>query len=291
MNIKISVLKMFIAVVEAGNIHDAAEKVGRSASAVSTALKLLEEEVGGTLFETDRKNQLTPLGQYLYDTSLIQVGGYEKALLNVQAFAKGHLGQVQVASIPSVATSLMPKALKEFKKEYPHVDIELWDMDTATIARWVEQGKLDFGIGGIPNNPKVEFDPIYDDELVLVFPKSFPINIPDDSIDIRSLFSFPCITNGIIATSTDEMLQEFHNASRMNVHNTSSILALVAAGVGLTVLPRLSVAMDIPGIDICKVNLTENTRPVGLITNPTRPATPVSDLFLTHFKNQTQSKT
>ena len=92
MNIKISVLKLFIAVVEAGNIHAAAKRACRSASAVSTALKLLEEEVGGALFETDRKNQLTPLGNYLYDTALAQVGAYEKRAFECAGVCQGAFG-------------------------------------------------------------------------------------------------------------------------------------------------------------------------------------------------------
>ena len=285
MNIKISVLKLFIAVVEAGNIHAAAKRACRSASAVSTALKLLEEEVGGALFETDRKNQLTPLGNYLYNTALAQVGAYEKALLNVQAFARGHLGTVRAAFIPSVATSLMPAALSEFRQDNPAVELELWDMDTATIARWVAEGKVDFGIGGVPDSPEINFDPLLADELVLVYPNRLAPSLPEAPVDIGSLLALPCITNGIIAASGDEPLRQFHAASRLNAHNTASLLTLVAAGVGITVLPRLSVAEGAAGIKIRALSLPNNSWQIGLITNPAHSIAAASTLFLNYFKN------
>ncbi|MDX1738125.1 MAG: LysR family transcriptional regulator [Alphaproteobacteria bacterium] len=284
MNIKISALKMFVAVVEAGNIHDAANRVNRSASAVSTALKLMEADVGGALFETDRKNQLTALGGYLYKTALAQVSGYEKALADVQAFAKGHLGKLQIASIPSIATSIISETLVRFRESYPEVDVELWDMDTATISRWVEQGRVDFGIGGIPDNPRVSFETILKDELVLVYPENFDFGMPKQAQKIDDLLSYPCITNGVIANSRDKELQAFHQASRLFVHNTSSLLALVASGAGITILPRLSASMGFSGVKHCEVDLTTSYREVGLITNPSQPVTPVSDLFLSYLR-------
>lgn len=284
MNVKISVLKMFIAVVEAGNILDASEKVNRSASAVSTALKLLEEDIGGTLFETDRKNQLTALGNFLYETAQTQVGGYEKALSNVQAFAKGHLGKVQMASVPSVATYLLPATLNKFIQNYPTVEIELRDMDSSTIAGWVERGKIDFGLGGQPSNNKVNFDPIFEDELVLVYPLSLPIVQKTEPIEISQLQSFTWISNGIISNSKDDALQSFHQGSHLNVHNTASLLALVTAGVGVTILPKLTVPPHLVGLGTCELKLKNNHRKVGLITNPTNALSPVSKILYDFLK-------
>ena len=290
MNIKISALRIFIAVVEAGNIHDAANKVCRSASAVSTALKLLEEEIGGALFETDRKNRLTALGKYLYDTAVRQVDGYEKALLNVRAFALGHLGQARAAFIPSVATSLMPAALGAFRQDNPAVELELWDMDTATIARWVAEGKVDFGIGGAPDDPEINFEPLLADELVLVYPDRLAATLPEVPVDIHGLLALPCITNGVIAGSVDESLRRFHAASRLNVHNTSSLLTLVAAGVGLTILPRLSLAGGTAKIKICPLSLEHNSWQIGLITHPAHAMTAAAALFLNYFRDTVHSR-
>ena len=66
MAIKIEMLRNFVAVAELGNLNDAAERLGRTASAVSMSLKQLEDHLGAPLFETDRKNRLTALGQFTF---------------------------------------------------------------------------------------------------------------------------------------------------------------------------------------------------------------------------------
>ena len=118
----------------------------------------------------------------------------------------------------------MPAALSEFRQDNPAVELELWDMDTATIARWVAEGKVDFGIGGVPDSPEINFDPLLADELVLVYPNRLAPSLPEAPVDIGSLLALPCITNGIIAASGDEPLRQFHAASRLNAHNTAFII-------------------------------------------------------------------
>ncbi len=290
MNIKISVLKMFITVVEAGNIIDAAEKIGRSPSAVSTALKQLEEEIGGNLFESDRKSHLTSLGQYLYETSLIQVESYQKALHNVHAFASGALGKVQIATVPSIATHILPSVLKKFIDKWPDVEIELRDTDSETIARWVEQGKINFGIGGKPDITTVKFDPIYNDELVLIYPLSTALSMGKTPINLENLNQYSVITNGIISNSNDPILQNFHQKAQLNVHNTASLLALVREGVGITILPKLSVPQNTIGIGTRKLMLENNKREIGIISNISKSTLPVATLMADFFKSTLVTK-
>lgn len=66
--VELEMLRTFVALAEAGNISDAAKRLFRTASAISMTLKQLEQEVGGELFETDRKNRLTPLGAFMLET-------------------------------------------------------------------------------------------------------------------------------------------------------------------------------------------------------------------------------
>ena len=61
--IKLEMLRCFGAVAQAGNLGDAAVRLGKTQSALSMTLKQLEEHLGERLFETERKNRLTPLGQ------------------------------------------------------------------------------------------------------------------------------------------------------------------------------------------------------------------------------------
>ena len=112
--IKLEALRVFVTVAELGNIRDASDRLGRTASAISMTLKQLEEELGNPLFESDRKNSLTALGQFTLETGREQIQSYDKSIRMIQDFAHDKIGHLALASVPSVAANLIPLLLPRF---------------------------------------------------------------------------------------------------------------------------------------------------------------------------------
>src|SRR5262245_42199617 len=108
---------MLIAVAEAGGIHPAAGRVGRTPSAISMALKQIEDEFGGPLFEGNRKTRLTPLGKFIVDQGRSLIEHSDRAHQTIRTFARNGSGAVDVAMLPSIAWAFLPEALKAMSKK------------------------------------------------------------------------------------------------------------------------------------------------------------------------------
>ena len=174
--IKLEAMRVFVTVAELGNIKDASDRLGRTASAISMTLKQIEEEVGGPLFESDRKNALTALGAFMLDTGREQIDAYDRAIRRVHAYAQSRIGQLTVASVPSVAANLVPPLLHRFIDDHPGVEIELIDTDSRSVRQQVEQGNADLGIAGRPRSDAlVSFQPLFGDSFMLVCSSESPL--------------------------------------------------------------------------------------------------------------------
>lgn len=280
MDLKPSQLRVFLAVVEAGNIVDAARRIGRSPSAVSMTLKLMGEAVGGDLFESDRKDVLTGLGAYLTETAHAQLTNHDRAVASVRAFAKGEIGRVDMACVPSVAIQLLPEIIKTFTARWPGVELELRDIDTAAVVRAIERGTVEFGIASRPQSKSVSFAPLFNDRLVYVYPENADYVAVVGSASWSRLRGDNFIANGITAASTVPEVQEISANAAIMVRNTTSILSLVGAGVGSTILPELAIPIGSKGIRLAPLERGPHRREVGIIQKSGSTLSSAANRFL-----------
>lgn len=278
--IKLEVLRVFTIVAEMGNIRDAADRIGRTASAVSMALKQLEEEIGGRLFETDRKNSLTALGAFVLETGDLQIRSFDKSIEMILAHAQSRIGRLSLASVPSVATNLVPTLLPVFLADRPGLDIELFDIDSASVAAMVESGQADLGIGGQPKSRmNLEFSPLFVDRFKLVCSAASPLFRLSSPLHWDDLEKETLIVNGASQIIQSPEYRKASEGSSLKVRNVASLFAMARAGLGVTLLPALAttnmpdgvVALDIVDIDAERV--------VGFIAQRGASVSPVASAF------------
>lgn len=283
MEFKLSLLRVFVAAAETGNIQDAGDRVGRSPSAVSMSLKQLEGLVGGALFESDRKSHLTDLGMYLLETARGQLTSHDRAMASVRAFAKGEIGRVELACVPSVASHLLPDVIQTFTAQWAGVELDVRDIDTAAVVRAIERGTVEVGIAGRPRSGAVTFQPLFHDRLVLVCPASSVFTDQSMPVKLMHLKNHPFIANGITTASEIPEIQALSAVAKLMVRNTTSILALVNAGVGATILPELAVPEEAAGIRLLPLEAGTLKREVGVIRKTDTPLSPPAKAFLEVF--------
>ncbi len=278
--IKLEALRVFTIVAEMGNIRDAADRIGRTASAVSMALKQLEEEIGGRLFETDRKNSLTALGAFVLETGDLQIRSFDKSIEMILAHAQSRIGRLSLASVPSVATNLVPTLLPVFLADRPGLDIELFDIDSASVAAMVESGQADLGIGGQPKSRmNLEFSPLFVDRFKLVCSATSPLFLLSSPLNWDDLEKETLIVNGASQIIQSPEYRKASEDSSLKVRNVASLFAMARAGLGVTLLPALAttnmpdgvVALDIVDIDAERV--------VGFIAQRGASVSPVASAF------------
>ena len=278
--IKLEALRVFVTVAEIGNIKDAADTIGRTASAVSMTLKQLEDDIGGPLFQTDRKNALTALGNLMLDLGREQLRSFDKSIGTLRAFAHNRLGRLSIASVPSIATSVLPPILERFLKERPQVQVELFDIDSAQVRRMVESGAADIGIAGNSRSGgAIEFTPLFRDRFRLLCHSESEICSLRTPIRWTDLDGAKLIRNGAsdrIDTSTYRDLTEL---SMLTVYNVTSLIALVKAGLGYTVLPSLSLDQQQDGLRVFDLEDAAASREVGIVERRDVPPSPVAAAF------------
>jgi DNA-binding transcriptional LysR family regulator len=98
MNLKLEHLRVFVAVAESSAITDAAHQIGRTASAVSMTLSRIENQLGGKLFDGERKSRLTPLGNFSLQQARPAVETHRLAVNDIQRFASGEEGLTRISA-------------------------------------------------------------------------------------------------------------------------------------------------------------------------------------------------
>ncbi len=280
MAIKIDMLRCFTMVATHGSLSEAADALGRTPSAVSMMLKQFEDHVGSALFETARKSRLTPIGELILIEARREVAHFENTVSVIEGLSRSELGYLRLAVTPSVATTLLPAVIFKFADKYPKVQIDLRDMDSATIARELDRERADIGIGTLPEIDGMRRTELFSDAFGLVCRKDHPLAENWDQLTWRTLGDQTIIANGLCQQITDPDFAPILARSRLMVPNTASLLGLVREGVGVTVLPRLTVANVLDEFAFLPLADVTARRTVHMMSRPSNLLMPAAREFL-----------
>lgn len=213
-------------------------------SAVSQQIKALEDECGIPLFDrSGRLVRLTNAGQVFLmhvERILAQV---DNARVEMTEMAGGARGRCRLAALPSMAAYLLPRALATFQRRYPGVDVHLMESVQAQLLEWVQQGTVDFGIVALPvHDPQLQSTVLLHDEFVLVVPKEHAL-ATRRSVRLAELAAERFVLYPRGAGGREQFIEAcrqvgFEPQVSFESEDRETILGLVAAGVGITFIPR-----------------------------------------------------
>lgn len=283
--IKHSALLVFSTVAELGNIVAASGKLGRTPSAISMALRQLEDSLGARLFEGNRKTKLTAFGEYALAQARVELQSYERAIDSIRAYARNQIGRLRIACVPSVTQHIMPGLLMDFLGPRPNIELDLQDADTLTIVSLVESGGIDFGIGGAPpKTANLDFEVLFEDLFVLVCSAQNPLaRKRQKKVNRSDLVDQTFIRNDASDAIDVAWLREVSSNSKLKVRNVTSLVSVVRRNLGVAVLPELALTDHEAGI--CKIRIGHDPkRQVGFITSRRSSMTPLATVFRTQMK-------
>ena len=245
MAIKIEMLRAFAIVAQTGNLAEAATRLGRTPSAVSMTLKSLEDHLGQRLFETDRKNRLTPLGDYVLEQAQAELRQFDGTLRAIEAYTSSPKGLLRVAAVPSVAGVLFAPVLETFTARHPGVSVEIRDMDSLSILDALTRGQIDIGIAARGGPMRgVAGVPLFSDAFGVICGRAHPLAEADAPLHLADLAGHRVLGNDLSARIAHPGLQAAMGARRVSAQNTLSLISMVRGGVWVTVLPRSVARMD-----------------------------------------------
>ena len=229
---KLSQLRMFVAVADSGSFSAAAALLGCTQSRISHALAELEGELGTALLLRGRTGSApTEAGKQALATAR-QMLRLEADLLASMRGASGMRGTVRIACFRSVGTHLLPQAVEALARAHPglHVDID----DSCE-----ERG--DVGAALLPLEGGLEARPYLFDDYVMVVPAALPVDSRQGWPELGALPFIQLGCSGAAAILARCRDAGFTAQAARTLANDTSIAAMVGRGMGYSILPRLSI--------------------------------------------------
>jgi DNA-binding transcriptional LysR family regulator len=246
-------LEIFRDVVGERSFSSAAERLSYSQSAVSQAIATLEGEAGAELIQRSRGGvRPTPAGAALaghVDGILAQI---ERAETEIAAIAAGRGGKLRAASFPSAGATLMPEAIAAFRASHPGVEVTLAEAEPEEIVPRLRGGELDLvllyefdGPGQRLGSGLRRFE-LLDDPLHLAVPRDHPlaerkrVRLEDLAGEawIQTSESSPCARHVVRSCNA----AGFEPTVSFESDDYQAVQGLVAAGVGVALIPQLALS-------------------------------------------------
>lgn len=249
MNITLRQLQVFVAASRARSFSEAADRLGISQPSLSGTISKIETQLGLRLFDrTTRSLILTADGRDLAAVADDLVRDFEAALSGISARAAGKRGRVSVAVLPSVAATVLPEALGAFAKEYPEIDISVHDVLQERAVAILRNRVVDFAVTTqAAAYPELHFEELAADPFYLVCKRNHPL-ARLKAVTWKDTVDYP-----FIALSATTSVRRFADTAmgqtelvirpRYEVEQILSAVTLVSAGLGITALPSLTLAM------------------------------------------------
>ncbi|GAA4553257.1 LysR family transcriptional regulator [Pseudonocardia xishanensis] len=263
--LSLSRLRMLRELYRRGTVTAAAASLHYTASAVSQQLAQLEREVGGTLFERlGRRVRLTELGLVLTEHAEEILGSVERAELALEEARDERSVRLTAGVWASVTSGLLPAALARLAEEHPGIRVSTRELSPEETAGAVRDGALDFSFVIDYSGHPMSWDPSLSREVVAV--EQLYAAVPAGTLDgaeiaLADLADRPWI----LAGARSHFGRAVRNACRRagfeprTVHEAEeqfTALALVAGGLGVTLVSDLGLAQQPPGVEA--VPLTES---------------------------------
>ncbi len=244
-------LEMFRAVVEAGSFTAAAQRLHVSQSAISRQLKLLEEELGTLVLErTGRGVNVTPEGEILLSTANRIWREMQEVVAEIADTQKLQRGLISLGGGMTVCLHILPKLLKKFRTLYKNVDLRITTGTAVQLLHALRSHEIDLLLLTLPIvGSDLEVVPVLKEEMIVVTAKSHALT-RTRLTDARAIARYPLILfeNG---SNTRKVVDDFFRAQQvdtnvvMETENVEIIKAMVANGLGVTILPYGALATDL----------------------------------------------
>ena len=244
-------LEMFRAVAEAGSFTAAAQRLHVSQSAISRQLKLLEEELGTLLLErTGRGVNVTPEGHMLLITANRIWRDMQEVAAQIADTQKLQRGILSLGGGMTVCLHVLPKLLKKFRALYKNVDVRITTGTADQLLQSLRAHEVDLLLLTLPIlGADLEVVPVLKEEMLVIAAKNHAL-MRTRSVDARSLARYPLIlfeTGSNTRRVVDDFLLAQQTAVNvvMETENVEIIKAMVANGLGVTILPYGALAAEL----------------------------------------------
>lgn len=258
--------QIFQTVVEQGSFQRAAEVLNLTPSAISHAVSTAEKELGFPLFNRNKNGvTLTSYGESLQPYILTVLNSDAKLQQAILEFNGLTHGSVKIGTFSSVCNSFIPELVTTFSKQHPNIEIKIYQGTYEDVYNWIKTGVVDLGFLSESSSKELPITPLYEDELLCIVPKSFRPK-HKNYIELSELQEQNFVSQ---RESTDADIQNLFHKYQLKIRSSChvvddlSTIAMVAAGLGICIMPKL-VMQNIPyDVDMYPLKPSEH-RTIGI---------------------------
>jgi len=285
-DVEIKHLVALEAVAEERTFGKAATRLGYTQSAVSQQIAGLERILGAPVFDRPggpRPVELTPLGDLLLEHARDVLRRVDATGDTVDRFLRGESGRLLVGTFQSITTSILPTIVGRMRDETPGVDIRLVENnDKEIFPGALARGEMDVAFTLDSGWPDLETEILFDDPYLVV-----------TELDEGRCGPFPTqdlVGRGLVGYQVNSCQQDIEDGLHLVVkgdldwvfrtNDNMAVVALVRAGMGAAVVPRLAVDTRDPTVAIHEMDPPIPPRRVGVSWKADRTLSPVARRFI-----------
>ncbi len=253
-------LRYFVAVAEALNFTRAAEKLRVAQPALSRQIKALEDELGVQLLDRNRQRVLlTDAGRLFLDHSQKILAQVDLAIIAAREVNNGTEGELRIAHDWRLPSELVSRAVAEYRRQFPRVEITLRDLPMTDQLAALNARKIHLGfIATLLLGPDQQLDvrQLLHTDIVALVPGNHLL-AGRGAIRLAELKDEEWITvNTANNGYRSFLLQDCRNAgftprfSRATANQPAAVAGLVAAGMGVALIPRLAAPAESPDVAV-----------------------------------------
>lgn len=248
-------LRLLLELTRRGTVTAVAEALAYTPSAVSQQLAALEREAGVPLLErTGRRVALTPAGTVLagYAESVIAV--LEEASAALAATRDSLTGPLRIGAFPSAARVILPPALVALGRDHPGLELMVTELDPVDVPPALHTGSLDVALTFVYDyvpatpDPALETEPLLEEVVYLATSDPAQTSI-EDCCDAPWIAGSPgTLCHTLIIRACEA--QGFTPRIRHHADDFGTVLALIEAGQGVSLIPQLGLPGTPSGVAI-----------------------------------------
>lgn len=249
-------LRYFVAVAEELHFGRAAAKLHIAQPSLSQQIRALEEELGFPLItRTNRRVQLTAAGSIFLAEARHILAYADQAVRLAQRAHRGEVGRLALGFVGSASYSILPTIVRAFRERYPDVELLLHQLTTTEQVEALHRRHIQLGLLRLPlADPELNLEPVFREPLVVALPAAHPLG-NSECLSFQQLAGEPFILypRRLGPGTYDQILRRCAEAGFspqivQEAVEMQTIVGLVAAGIGISLVPASIMSFTVPGI-------------------------------------------
>lgn len=279
-------IKVLLAAIDSGSLTKAGQIYGYTQSAVTQMMKAIEEDVGfPLLIKTNKGVEPTSEVRLLLPTMRKLINTEEHLSQEIAGISGIQRGTIRIGSFVSTSVNWIPHIIEHYQKNYPDVVFQIEECGHDEMIHGLNEGTLDIGLMSDPDDSRIDFIPITEDPLFVVFSPKHDLS-SYDYVPVEILKDYPFIMTYRTYDRDPHLVFDragFAPDIKYYSREDTAVLSMVKSGLGIAILPELIIE-EFPGKYDYRMLDPEAYRTLGIGIKSIKEASPLAKSVIDFIK-------